>query len=384
MTNFKEIEEKFELNVYPKRDIVLTKGKGAKVWDVEGKEYIDCIAGHGAVNAGHGNEEILAAMKDQSEKIITVPGTFFSPPRSKLMEKLVEISPGNLKKVFLCNSGTEAVEAAIKFARLSTKKMEFVCAMRGFHGRTLGALSATFNKKYKEDFLPLVPGFTFTPFNNFEKLREKINENTAGIILELVQGEGGINIIDQEYIKQVRKLCDERGVLLIIDEVQTGFCRTGRMFACDHFDLKPDILCLAKSIANGIPMGAVLCSDKIKIGIGKHGTTLGGNPLACATSIATLNFYLENNLAKQAKEKGDYLMEKLKEKNLSKVREVRGLGLMIGIEIKEKVKPYILELMDLGILALPAGATIIRLLPPLIISYEEIDFVIDSLSQVLK
>jgi len=385
MTNYKEIEDEYTLPIYPKRDAVLVKGKNAKVWDSNGKEYLDCICGHGSVNVGHCNEKVTQAIKEQSQKLVSCPNSFYNDQRAILLQKLLSIAPKNLKKAFLCNSGAESIEAAIKFARITTRRTGFICAMRGFHGRTMGALSATYNEEYKEGFGPFVDGFSFVPFNDFEKLKERADEKTAGIILEIVQGEGGIHIAEEKYLKNIKNLCEEKGILLIIDEVQTGFCRTGKMFACGHFNLEPDLLCLAKSIANGLPMGAVLCSDKIKVQTNKHGTTFGGNPLACAAAIAVIDFMLENHLDKETKEKGDFLFSRLKEAlgNSEKVREIRGRGLMVGIELKEKAKPYITELMNEGLLVLPAGSTVIRLLPSLTISHEELEKVVEILKKVL-
>jgi len=379
MTDYMAIQKQYEFDVYPKRDIVLVKGKGAKVWDIEGKEYIDCSTGHGVANIGHCNEMVARAIAEQAQTLITCDGTYYNDKKALLLQKLISIAPSNLKKAFLCNSGTETIEAAIKFARYSTKKKNFVCANRGFHGRTLGSLSATFQPKYKEDFEPLVPGFKFAPFNNFEKLVAEVDDQTAGIILEIVQGEGGVYIGDGDYFQQVRQLCNEKGILLIIDEVQTGFCRTGKIFACQHHDLQPDILCVAKGVAGGIPMGAVLCSDKIEVPIGKHGSTFGGNPLACAAALAAIDFMIDNKLDIQAAEKGSYFMEKLNRYNSSRVREIRQIGLMIGIELKEKVTPYLIQLMESGVLALPAGLLVLRLLPPLTISFEEIDEVVEKI-----
>lgn len=384
MTDYLEVEKHYELGVYPKREIVLVKGKNAKVWDQDGREYIDCVAGNGVANIGHCNEAVIAAITEQAQKLITCPGIFYNDTRARLLEKLVEIAPANLTKAFLCNTGAESIEAAIKFARLTTGKTEFICAMRGFHGRTMGALSATFNPKYRAGFEPLVPGFLHVPFNNYEKLTESITDNTAAVLLEIVQGEGGVNIGKEEYLKKVQKTCLEEGILLIIDEVQTGFCRTGRFFASNHFGIEPDMLCVAKAMAGGIPMGAVLCNNKIDIPIGKHGTTFGGNPLACAAGLATINYMIENKLDNQAREKGNYLSNKFKEKNLSRIREVKNLGLMLGIELKEKVKPFILQLLDAGVLALPAGATVLRLLPPLTIGYDDLDFVANEVIDVLR
>jgi acetylornithine/LysW-gamma-L-lysine aminotransferase len=256
--------------------------------------------------------------------------------------------------------------------------------MRGFHGRTFGALSATHNPKYRKDFEPLVPGFKYVPFNNIEKVNEIISDDTAGILLEIIQGEGGIHPGTQEYFSKIQQICQGRQLLLIIDEVQTGFGRTGKLFACEHFDVQPDILCISKAMAGGFPMGAVLCSDKIKISSGKHGTTFGGNPLACAAALATIDEILGKNLAQESYEKGNYFSEKFGKFDLDKVREVRQYGLMIGIELKEKSQKYIETLQDERILVIAAGPTVIRLLPPLVITYEELDIVIEKLVSVLR
>jgi len=327
---------------------------------------------------------VAKAVADQAQQLITCTGSFYSDQRAQLIKKLVDITPNNLNKVFLCNSGAESVEAAIKFARLSTGKTEFICAMRSFHGRTMGALSATFNPKYREPFEPLIPGFHFIPYNNFEKLEEKVNNKTAAIMLEVVQGEGGVHIGDAQFFKQVSDLCKEKNILFIIDEVQTGFCRTGKMFASEHFDLKPDIMCLAKAMAGGLPIGAVLSSNKIEVSFGSHGTTFGGNPLVAAAANAAIDFMIEEKLAEQAADKGRYFAEKFSRIELEKVREFRQIGLMIGIELKEKVQPYITALQEKGVLAIPAGATVLRLLPPLTISKTDLDIVIEKITEVLS
>lgn len=384
MKNYKELIDKYEVDVYPKRDVVIVKGKGAKLWDENGNEYIDCVAGIGVATIGHSNPVIVKALKDQAEKLITNPAIFYNDTKALFLEKLIEISPSNLTRAFLTNSGSEAMEAALKFARITTGKTDFITAMKGFHGRTMGALSGTYKLEYREPFEPLVPGFNFVPFNKIEKLEEAVTEKTAAIILEVVQGEGGINIGSKEYFDAVRKLCDENNVLLIIDEIQTGFVRTGKMFACDHYAIQPDIMTVAKGIGGGFPMGAAICSDKIKIPIGKHGSTFGGNPLACAAGLASINFMLENNLAEEAEKKGEYLISKLNVTDLSKVREIRNLGLMIGIELKEKPQPYIEKLMEEKILAMPAGKTVLRLLPPAVIEYEELDKIAEVLNRILK
>ena len=256
--------------------------------------------------------------------------------------------------------------------------------MRGFHGRTMGALSSTHKSEYRDPFSPMVPGFSFVPFNNIDKLKAAITDKTAGIILEVIQGEGGINIGSKGYFDEVRKICDDYRIILIIDEIQTGFCRTGKMFASDHFDIQPDIMTIAKAVAGGFPLGAALVSDKICVPAGKHGSTFGGNPLASAAALAAIDYMLDNNLDKVAAQKGNYFNSLLNIENLSKVRSIRNLGLMIGIELKEKVQPYLGALMDEGILAMPAGKTVLRLLPPAVISKEDLEKVAGTINKLLK
>ena len=379
--NAREIETRYGFEVFPKRDITLVRGRDATVWDSDGRAYIDCTAGVGVANVGHANPEVCAAIAAQAERLITCPGIFYNDTRARFIERLVAVAPPGLTRVFLCSSGTESTEAALKFARHATGRTHFVCAMRGFHGRTMGALSATF--KHRDVFEPLLPGFHFVPFNNFDKLAAAVDEETAGVILEPVQGEGGVRLGDKDYFQRAKSLCESNGSLLIIDEVQTGFCRTGKMFACEHFDIAPDILCLAKAIAGGVPMGAVLCSDKIEPAVGIHGSTFGGNPLACAAASAAIDFMQAHALDEQAAAKGEFFMAKLDPGNLARVREARQIGLMVGLELREKSKPVLLRLMDKGVLALPAGATVIRLLPPLTISYEELDRVARALRATL-
>jgi len=384
LTDYIELDNDFEFDVYPKRDVVIVRGENATVWDDQDRKYIDCVAGHGVANVGHCNPAVVSAVRNQVERLVSCPGIFHNDSRARLLAKLVEISPDSLAKAYLCNSGSESIEAAIKFARYSTGKSDFICAMRSFHGRTMGALSATFNPRYKKDFEPLVPGFSFVPFNDIERLKSAVSKDTAGVILEVVQGEGGVNVGSREFFTQLRQFCDENGILLIIDEVQTGFGRTGKMFACEHYDIQPDIMCLAKAIAGGIPMGAVLCSGRISAPKGKHGSTFGGNPLACEVALATIGFVLDYNLSEEATAKGDYFCSMVDKLDLPNIREVRHKGLMIGIELKEKAGPFIRKLVANGILVLPAGATVIRLLPPLTISREQLDQVVTSLHEVLR
>ncbi|MDZ7840775.1 MAG: acetylornithine/succinylornithine family transaminase [Gammaproteobacteria bacterium] len=381
MADFMKLEQQFAFEVYPKRELVLTRGEGAAVWDDRGNEYIDCTAGIGVASVGHANPAVAEAIEKQARVLVTCPGIFYNDVRAALMAKLAEITPPNLNRVFLCNSGTEATEAAIKFARWSTGRQKIVSLMRGFHGRTLGALSATF--KYRDEFEPLIPGHGFVPLNDVEKLDQALDEDTACLILELVQGEGGVRPAQIEYVRRARELCTERGVLLVIDEIQTGFGRCGAMFACELYGVQPDMMTLAKALGGGVPIGAVMCSDTIRSAAGKHGSTFGGNPLACAAAIAAVRYIEEHDLAGSARENGAYFRELIERSQSSVIREVRQSGLMIGIELKQRVKPYLIELMAEGVLALPAGPTVIRLLPPLTIPRDRIECVAAALGRVL-
>lgn len=378
-----EIETKHSAGTYAKQPLVIVRGQGASLFDADGNEYLDCTSGHGVANLGHANQKVADAIYKQASTLITLFESFPNDKRAEVMQKLTSLVDG-LDRVFLCNSGTEAVEASFKFARISTGRTNIVAAMRAFHGRTYGSLSATFNKKYREGFEPLVPGFSHVAYNNVEALDKAVNEETAAVILEVVQGEGGVYPASVEYIQAARRICDERGALLIVDEIQTGFGRTGMMFAIQHFDMIPDILTCAKSIAGGVPMGAVLIGHAVRnLTPGVHGSTFGGNPLSCAAAIAAMSVIEEEDLARQALVKGAYLRDRLREIESPNIREVRGMGLMVGIELKEKVAPYIKELQERNILALNAGMTVIRLLPPLVITYEQIDHLVNVLTEVL-
>jgi LysW-gamma-L-lysine/LysW-L-ornithine aminotransferase len=384
MNQYKTIESQHTSGVYSKRDLTIVRGEGATLWDDQGRQYIDCVGGQGVANLGHAHPAIVDAIAQQAQTLISCPEMFYNDTRANLLAKLTSLAPAGMKRAFLCNSGTEAVEAAFKFARFSTKRTKIIASMRGFHGRSMGALSATWNKKYRAPFTPLVPDIHHVPYNKIERLAAEIDEKTAAVILEIVQGEGGVHCGDSEYFKKAQDLCHQHGALLIIDEIQTGFGRTGKMFALEHFDLQPDLLCLAKSIAGGVPMGAVLLGERVgELSPGIHGSTFGGNPLAAAASLATLSVLVEEKLPQRAAELGAYLLEKLQALDSPLIRDVRGLGLMVGIEIKHKVAPYLQALTERGILAQPAGLTVIRLLPPLVISKEQIDQVVDTLTEVL-
>ncbi|MDE2783193.1 MAG: acetylornithine/succinylornithine family transaminase [Gemmatimonadota bacterium] len=380
---FRDTERQYALEVFPKRDVTLVGGRGAEVWDDGGRRYIDCVAGIGVASVGHANPAVAEALAAQARTLVACPGIFYNDARARLLEKLASIAPPGLSRGFFCNSGAETIEAAIKFARLTTGRPGVISAMRGFHGRTLGALSATHKKQYREAFEPLVPGFSFVPFNNADRLRAAVGDDTAAIVIEPVQGEGGIRPATPEFLQAAREICDETGALLVFDEIQTGFCRTGRMFACEHHGVVPDILCLAKAIAGGVPMGAVMANDRVQPPPGKHGTTFGGNPLVCAAALAAIRFMEEERLAERAERLGERFRERCAPRLSGRVRELRQIGLMIGIDLRERCRPYIDALAEAGILTLPAGTTVIRLLPPLVITADQVDEVVEAVVAVL-
>jgi len=382
-TDWAGLQRRYELDVYGKRGPTLVRGEGATVWDDSGRAYIDCVGGQGAANLGHANPRVVAAIQRQAGRLISCPGMFYNDVKARYLEKLLRAAPRGLARAFLCNSGAEAVEAALKFARLATGRSGVVAVKRGFHGRTFGALSATHNPKYTDDFGPLVPGFAHVRLNDVEALRAAVSAETAAVIVEIVQGEGGVRPASPAFLRAARALCDRHGALLIVDEIQTGFGRTGALFACDRVNLRPDLLCLAKSIAGGAPMGATLVNARVDIPVGKHGSTFGGNPLACAAAEAALDELIERDLPGQGLAKGEALMARIRAADLSAVRETRGMGLMIGIELKSRVRPVLERLMDAGVLALPAGATVLRLLPPLVIAPEELTQLYEALVYAL-
>jgi len=382
--NTQTLEAQHTSGVYAKRDLVIVRGRGALVWDEQGNEYIDCAAGHGVANLGHCHPAVVAAITEQAQRLITCPEVFYNDRRAALMERLSSLGPQGMRRVFLCNSGAEAVEGAFKFARFSSGRTNFVACLRAFHGRTFGALSATYNKKYREPFEPLLPGFQHVPYNNLEKLDAAVDENTAGVILEVVQGEGGVHAGTREFLLGAQEICRQRGALLIIDEVQTGFGRTGKLFASQHHGLQPDLLCLAKSLAGGVPIGALLIGERVReIPVGIHGSTFGGNPLAAAAGLAALDAIEKENLCERSAELGEYFLKKLDALDAAAIREVRGIGLMIGVETRQKVAPYIGALKERGILALNAGPTVLRFLPPLVIKREQIDQIVEAVDDVL-
>jgi acetylornithine/LysW-gamma-L-lysine aminotransferase len=380
-------EDDFMGGLYQRFPVTIEKGVGAHVWDVDGKEYIDCMGGYGVAIVGHQNKRVVKAIKEQVDKIITVHSSLYNKTREEFLKTLIGLAPKGLTQVHLNNSGAEAIEAAIKFARKFTGKKGMVAMKGSYHGKSLGALSLTFNPKYKKAFEPLVEKVSFASFGDIESLRSTIDEDTAFVILEPIQGESGINVAPDGFLQEVRKVCDEKGILLIFDEIQAGLGRTGRLWACEHWNTAPDILCLAKGIAGGVPMGATLVRPDILASMskGEHSSTFGGNPLSCAAGIATLQALTQDGLIENSEKMGKLFregLEKLKEKH-SIIREIRGKGLMIGVELKFEVKDILMNLMKEGILMLYSGRNILRILPPLVISKEDITKVLQTLDIVL-
>lgn len=380
-------EDAHTSGLYMKRRLVIVRGEGAVLYDEAGRAFIDCVGGQGMASLGHGNRAVADAIAEQARVLASCTELFYNDRRAELYDLLSTILPAELDRYFLCNSGAEAVEGALKFARMATQRPRVVATMRGFHGKTMGALAATWGPEYREALGGdvLFPGTAHIPFNKTEALDAAISQDTAAFIVELVQGEGGVRPATREFIAEAARLCRERGALLVIDEVQTGFCRTGTMFALEQYGVVPDILCLAKAIAGGLPMGAIAFSRKVgDLPKRSHSTTFGGNPLACAASIAAIGEMRRLDLARAARERGAQLMAGLTAIKSEKVREVRGLGLLCGIELKENSGPTIKALQDEGVLTLGAGPTVVRYLPPLVITAEQIDRVIAATAKVLE
>jgi predicted acetylornithine/succinylornithine family transaminase len=380
------MEDRF-FPVYKRFKPVFVRGEGVWLFDSNGNKYLDLSSGIGVNALGHAHPHIVEKVKNQIEKLSHVSNLFYNLPQFELLEKLASLT--KREAFFLSNSGAEAVEASIKLARkfFQGKKWKIVSMHNSFHGRTYGALSATGQKKYHEGFEPLVPGFTYVPFNNIEALEEAIDEETCAVILEPIQGEGGIYPADKEYLKKVREITNEKGILLILDEIQTGIGRTGYFLAEEFYEIQADVILLAKALGGGLPLGAV-CTTKDIASVmtpGSHGTTMGGNLVACAAGIAVLDTIGNEKFLREIREKGTYLQGKLLDlrNETPLIVDIRGRGLMWGIELKIKVRDILEELIEKGVVALSAGENVLRLLPPLIIEKEEIDYGLSKIREVL-
>ncbi|AKP53229.1 aspartate aminotransferase family protein [Cyclobacterium amurskyense] len=384
-----EEDKKNYLPTFKRFPLAFIKGKGTRLWDADGKEYIDMLAGIAVNNLGHCHPKVVSAIQAQAAELIHISNFFVSPPQVALSKLLVDLT--HLKHVFLTNSGAESVEGAIKVARKYASKHnkggEIISMVNSFHGRTLATI-ATGQKKYQQGFAPIPAGFSQVAFNDLEALKAVINDQTAAVILEPVQGEGGIIPANEQYLQGVRKLCDDNNVLLIFDEIQTGVGRTGKMFAKDHFNVQPDIMTLAKGLGGGMPVGAFLCNEKVgnAIDYGDHGTTFGGNPLASAAALATLKAILEEGLVERSLEKGEWIMKTVRSwaSIHPMIKEVRGLGMMIGIQLDRPAAPIVKALLDDGIIVNGTAESVIRLVPPLNISDEDIEKVLGKLKSLIE
>jgi len=364
--------------------LTLVRGRGALLWDALGRSYVDLGATHGVGNLGACPPEVVSAIEAQARELLYLGSGYANPVRAAFIERLLSLLPTSFGSVFLSNSGAEAVEAALKIARSATGRTRVVAAMRGFHGRTMGALSATWRRELKEPFEPLVPGFVHVPYNDVAALEAAVDETTALVLLEPVQGEGGVHVASGEYLRAARSATERAGALLAFDEVQTGLGRTGRLFAFERWGVVPDLLLLAKSLAGGLPIGAtVVASEVVPRFRGSHHSTFGGNPITCAAGQAALDCLVRERLPERAERLGARGLESLASLPREKVREVRGLGLMIGVEFREKVAPYLAELESRGFLAISAGSTVMRLLPPLVIREEEWEAGLNAIAEVV-
>ncbi|MFB6101772.1 MAG: aspartate aminotransferase family protein [Haloplanus sp.] len=370
--------------VFSEKPISIERGEGAYLYADDGTEYLDFGASYAVASVGHSHPAVVDAVQSQAEKLMYVQASYPVAARTELYEKLATVSPPGLGNVWLCNSGTEANEAAMKFARNATGRSKIVATRRGFHGRTLGALAMTWKDKYKEPFEPLAGGVEFVSYGDSEELAEAVDEETAAVFLEPIQGEGGIHPADPSYLERAREVTEAVGAALVFDEIQTGVGRTGSLWACERAGVTPDILTTAKGIASGLPLGATVCADWIADADPEHGSTFSGGPVVCAAANATLDTIVEENLPTHAADIGGYLMESIENADLP-IRDVRGQGLMIGIEVKRGANRLLRDLaLEEGVLALPAGRTVLRLLPPLIVDESHADQFVDALEAVLE
>jgi len=388
-TEIKQLESTYNSGGVGRRPVALVKAQGARLWDSEGNEYIDCAAAQGWANVGHSHPTVTAAIQRQLGTLVASQESSYNDQRALWMQSMADTLNPRLNwdacYIHPSNSGTEANEAALKLARFVTERTEIIAMVRGFHGRTMGALSTTWNKKYRTPFEPLIPEITHIPYNNTDKLSAAISDKTAAVLVEIVQGEGGVHPGDGEYFQTMRQLCDQHGTLLIVDEIQTGVGRTGKWFASEHHDLTPDVITLGKSIGGGLPMGVTAWQTKVgRFKPGTHGSTFGGNPLACVASRAVIEVMTNEQLVERAAYLGGWLMDEISALNSPKIREIRGMGLMVGIQLKNKVTPILQQLIAQGVWALPAGLNVLRLLPPLTIEQDDLKQVVETLGEVLE
>lgn len=382
--------QQYIMNTYSRFPIAFEKGDGMYVYDESGKKYLDFVAGIAVNSLGHGDSGLVSAISKQAAELIHCSNLYWTKPQVDLAQKLIANSC--FDKVFFCNSGAEAIEGALKLVRKYGNKnggrSEIITMQNSFHGRTYGAITATGQAKYQKDLNPLLPGIKHVPFNYFDALKEAITENTAGIIIEPIQGEGGIKPADKEYLQKVRALCDEKDILLVYDEIQCGVGRTGCLFAYEYYNVAPDIATIAKGIAGGVPMGALLANEKTSSYFqpGDHASTFGGNPLACAAANVVVDRLLSGGLLENVKKQADYLTQSLNhlKDNNEEITDVRGVGLLQGIELNKPASGIVSKCIENGLLLVGAGTNVIRFVPALIVSNEDIDNAMEILDKAIK
>lgn len=386
-----EMDKKYVMQSYSRIPIVIDRGKGVRVWDKDGKEYLDFVSGIGVNAIGHCHPEVLAAISSQMQRLFHCSNLYYIELQTQLAKALCDVSFAD--KVFFCNSGAEANEAAIKLVHKFGSKQkgrpyEIITMEDSFHGRTLATLKATGQTKYQDDFGPFPPGFKYAPFNDLEGVRNSVSHKTCAIMLEPIQGEGGLSVASESFITGLRQLCDERGILLVVDEVQCGLGRTGKMFAYEHYGIEPDIMTLAKCLGGGMPIGATLAKEEIAslFGPGSHASTFGGNPLVCSAALAFLKVLEKEKLVERAKEKGKYFREKLMglKKKFPFLKEIRGKGLMVGLKLTFPGKDVVAKCRQKGLLINCTAENVLRFLPPLIVDNKDIDEAIEILKSVMR
>jgi LysW-gamma-L-lysine/LysW-L-ornithine aminotransferase len=387
MNRIEGLEETYGAQAFKKFPLSIVRGKGSLVWDSDGKEYVDFMTGIGVALVGHSNDFVVAAIKEQADRLITCHGTFYNDSRAGFMERLVKAAPKGLGKALLANSGTESVEAAIKLARRHTSRKKIISMKGAFHGKTYGSLSATWNKKYRDPFGPLLEGFEFAEYGDPASLAQLVDDDTAAVLAEPVQGESGVVIPPPDYFRQVREICDQKGALLILDEIQSGLGRTGRMWASEHWGVVPDIMTVSKGLGGGLPIGAAVATDEVAASLkgGEHTSTFAGNPLSCAAGSATLDFIAKNDLPGKAREKGEKMIAGLSRiaSEHKLVKEVRGLGLMLAMQSRVDIHSQLLSAEAKGVIFAYSGRDTFRFLPALVIEESQISTGLEVLERVI-
>ncbi len=381
-------EDSYLINLYQRFPVTIERAQGATIWDTDGKEYIDCMGGYGVAIIGHCNKYVIDAITLQMNKLMVCHMSTYNNSRLQFLSKLKSIAPDNLNKIFFSNSGAESIEAALKFARKFSQKTGVVSMYGGYHGKTFGALSVTYNSKYRKSFSPLLEGVKFVPFGDISSLAEAVDENIGTVIIEPIQGESGIIMPPEGYVKAVREVCTEKKLVLIFDEIQTGLGRTGKMWAGENWSAVPDIMCIAKGIASGIPTGVTFVKEEIAncMNLGEHSSTFAGNPIACSAGIATIDTIIKEDLVTKASDTGTYFKKKLielKDKHPI-IRDVRGLGMMLALESRFDVRNILMDGIKNGLLMLYSGRTVIRLLPPLVMKKEQVSRAIEIMDEILS